>query len=107
MDTAKKQRIMSNDNNVVKCPGSLTIAAVSGLHGELKTALETQQEIVLNGADVEVADTAALQLLCALFMDATTQDISIRWEGASKSLHASAKQIGVDEIIGLGDTSIH
>lgn len=98
---------MSNNNNVMKCPESLTIAAVSGLHGELKTALETQREIILNGADVEVADTAALQLLCALFMDATAQDITIRWEGASKNLQDSAKQIGVSEIIGLGGTSIH
>ena len=97
----------SNNSNAIKCPDSFTIASVADFHGELSTALETQTEIVLNGTDVDSADTAALQLLCALFMDASAQDINISWEDASQALMDSAKCIGVDETIGLNSTSVH
>ena len=98
---------MSNSEYVVKCPESLTIAAVADLQGELKTALETHSEIVLNGSDVETADTAGLQLLCAFFMDTSAQDINIRWDNASQALRNSAEQIGVSGIIQLDTPTVH
>lgn len=98
---------MSNSGHVIKCPESLTIAAVADFKGELATALETQSEIVLNGGNVDAADTAALQLLCALFLDAASHDIDIRWEDASQTLRNSAKTIGVSGIIGLENSTVH
>lgn len=98
---------MSNSEYVIKCPDSLTIAAVADFQGELKTALETQNEIILSGSDVDVADTAGLQLLCAFFMDATAHDINIRWDNASQPLRDSAEQIGVCEIIHLDEPNVH
>ncbi len=98
---------MSNSEHVIKCPESLTIAAVADLQGELKTALETQNEIILSGSDVDVADTAGLQLLCAFFMDASAHDITIRWDKASEALKDAAQQIGVSETIHLDGPHIH
>ena len=98
---------MSNSKYVIKCPDSLTIAAVADFQGELKTALETQNEIILNGSDVDAADTAGLQLVCTFVMDASAHNINIHWAGASKILRDAAEQISVSEIMHLDTVAVH
>ncbi|MCW8944999.1 MAG: STAS domain-containing protein [Sedimenticola sp.] len=58
--------------------------------------------LVLDGADIDQVDGPALQLLASLVLEAKDAGKEIVWEGASDELIASARLIGLSELLGLG-----
>ena len=101
---------MSDDNqskHVISCQSSLDISIVSDFANELKTALESSQAVQLQAADVAKADTAALQLLCAFFLDAQAHGIEVEWVDPSDELCLAASTIGLTEHLGLEHKTLH
>jgi len=92
---------------IINCQDSLDISIVSNLASELKVALDSGQAIQLNAADVGKADAAALQLLCAFFLDAQTHGIDVTWLDPSDALINSASATGLTEYLGLTENTLH
>ena len=90
-----------SEKSIVTCPESMDISVVAEFSIELKTALEAKQAIQLQAANVERADTAGLQMLCAFFLDAQAEGVDVEWLEPSDALLGSSKQIGLAEHLKL------
>lgn len=96
-----------SEKTVISCPESLDISIVTDFSIELKTALDTKHDIQFQAADIERADTAALQLLCAFFLDAQAEGLNVEWLQPSEALLGAAKQIGLSEQLSLAGETLH
>jgi len=92
---------------IINCQDSLDISIVTDLGNELKVALDSGQAVQLQAADVGKADAAALQLLCAFFLDAQVHGINVEWLDPSEELLAAASITGLDEHLGLKEKTLH
>lgn len=97
----------SPEKTVIVCPESLDISMVAEFSTELRTALDSKQDIQFQASEIERADTAALQLLCTFFLDAQAEGLGIEWLEPSDSLVGAAKQIGLAEHLRLADETLH
>ena len=95
------------ESQVINCQDSLDISIVTELSNELKVALDNGQSIQLQAAEVGKADAAALQLLCAFFLDAKVHGIDVEWIDPSDQLLAAASLSGLDEHLGLKEKTLH
>jgi len=80
---------------------TLDIATVRNLHAELKAVLDDGAPVSLNGSEVARIDTAALQVLAAMFVYADGQQRKLELHSPSGTLAQSAALLGIDEHIGL------
>lgn len=101
MDDDKKEP------QVINCHYSLDISIVTVLGNELKVALDSGQSIQIQADEVSRADTAALQLLCAFFLDAQTHGINVEWLDPSDALLDAASVTGLSEHLGLTEKTLH
>ena len=85
------------DATAIVLEGSLDISGAGGLRERLARALDTQQPVVLDAANVERVDTAALQVLTAFFKDAAAQQHDVQWKTASAALCNAAGLLGLQE----------
>lgn len=83
------------DKTVITCPNSLDISMVAEFSNELRTALDAKQDIQFQANAIERADTAALQLLCAFFLDAQADGLNVDWLEPSDALVGAANQLGL------------
>jgi|GEM_PF-4904396 len=75
---------------------------VAGEMRELfRDALATGNGFILNGSATMRADTAALQLLLALFAKAKTNGVGLAWQVPSPALRDAARQLGLDSALNL------
>jgi anti-anti-sigma regulatory factor len=82
---------------------TLDISTVQNLHAELRVALEDGDPICLHGSAVERVDTAALQVLAALFRYAAERQGKLEMQSPSEALVHSAKLLGMAGYIGLNN----
>ena len=96
---------MMNDREIgrleVSLAETLDISTVRNLHADLKAALDNGDPVSLNGSAVARVDTAALQVLAAMFIDADGQQRKYELRSPSEALVHSAALLGIDEYIGL------
>jgi phospholipid transport system transporter-binding protein len=86
---------------VIALPACLDIAGVQELHQQLRTALAVQQSVVLDATQVERADTAALQLLCAFVQAAQGNGVEWRWQRPSLAFRNTARLLGLETHLAL------
>lgn len=103
----EKLKSKAKGNHVISCQDSLDISMVGEFSNELKQALESGATVQLQAANIERADTAALQLLCAFFMEAQEHGIEIEWLEPSDALCGAAAQIGLADHLGLKAPTLH
>jgi anti-anti-sigma regulatory factor len=80
---------------------SMDISKVSDIRSQLIGALESGPSVILDGKQVERADTAALQVLSAFFLASGAQEKSIQWRDPSESLFRSAELLGLSKLLNL------
>jgi anti-anti-sigma regulatory factor len=86
---------------VIHCDTCLDISGVREFHGKLRHALEAQQPVVLNAAQVERIDTAVLQTLCAFFQDARAHGMVVQWQQPSLAVLHAARLLNVSACLAL------
>ena len=96
-----------NEVQVINCQDSLDISVVGTLGDELKVALDSGQTVQLHANEVGKADAAALQLLCAFFLDAQVHGINIEWIEPSDELRRAASATGLSTHLGLQEITLH
>jgi two-component system chemotaxis response regulator CheY len=83
------------------CEASLDIALVQTWHSRLQEVLALQQPVMLEAAQVERADTAALQLLCVFIQEATAQGVAVHWREPSPALRNAARLLDLTGYLSL------
>ena len=74
---------------MLKLPSELAITQVETLHQDLLHEINSNDDICLDINDVISADTASIQLLCALQKHLLTIQHKIIWVGSSEALTLS------------------
>ena len=82
-------------------PEELVINNINTFHQTIIGLLNDGGDIVLDISQVSQADTASVQMLCALQKHLLSTDHHIQWHGNSKALLSSAKTLGVNEFLSL------
>lgn len=77
------------------------ISRSQALKNELLSLVNENDEIEIDGSRVERIDGTALQLLCALYRYAHSNNISIHWAGCSEALIESANAVGLKQLTGI------
>ena len=80
---------------MLKLPSELVITRVETLHQDLLQELNSNDDISLDISDVVSADTASIQLLCALQKHLLTIQHKIIWVGSSAALAHTINQLGL------------
>ncbi len=75
---------------------SLEISDAGALLEQLQAAAETNSSLVIDGSQIQVIDTAILQLLVALFRHAERRGTRITWQQPSDTLCQTAALLGLE-----------
>jgi phospholipid transport system transporter-binding protein len=89
----------------VRLPADCRMAAQAALKAELLGALGANA-IVLDGAQVERVDTAALQLLLLFRRELDARGGTLVWHGASGALNEAAGLLGLAQLLNLPATAL-
>ncbi len=92
---------MNTNLQEISCGEIMDITIVANFSTLFIQALKSGHAVVLDAQHVERADTAALQLLCAFFNDARTQQQDIQWKNPSDTLCHSAALLGLSKMLNL------
>ncbi|MFY8326693.1 STAS domain-containing protein [Pseudoalteromonas sp. ZZD1] len=84
---------------MLKLPEELAITKVEFLHQDLLNELSTNDDVCLDISDVSRADTASIQLLCALQKHLLSVHHKIIWIGQSEPLKNAINQLGLNEYL--------
>jgi anti-anti-sigma regulatory factor len=79
--------------------GALDIAGAAELRERLLQALDGKQSVVVDAANVERVDTAALQVLTAFFIDAVAQNMDVRWQECSQVFKDAVRLLGLHDTL--------
>ncbi|WP_020407297.1 STAS domain-containing protein [Hahella ganghwensis] len=82
----------------ITLPASLTIANVEALHEQLQ-APEYEKKVQFDASNVEVVDTAGLQLLLAVQRRLSANGGIIDWKAGSDALGQAIKAAGLQDVI--------
>lgn len=84
---------------MLKLTRELVIMQAETLHQDLLKELNSNNDICLDISDVMSADTASIQLLCALQKHLLIIKHKIIWVGASEALTHSIEQLGLSHYL--------
>lgn len=87
----------------VELPANLTIAGVEKLHQELETVAQQDKAVVIDASQVTKADTAGVQLICALVLDLAKHNLAFSWGGISEAFQRAVHLLGLESKMGLGE----
>jgi phospholipid transport system transporter-binding protein len=90
----------------VRLPVSISVRECAALKQQLLVLVDCADEVRIDLTDVEVIDTAALQLLFAFSRERIARGLSTIWNGDSPTLRSAATAVGLQ----VGDStgpSIH
>lgn len=85
----------------IDCNEVFDISVVTDFKAMVQQAMAGGGGLVLDAAKVERVDTAALQLLAALFRDSEHKGIELSWKTPTEPLKYAARLTGLDELLGL------
>jgi anti-anti-sigma regulatory factor len=98
-DTDTKKVISSKRKKrslVITADNCLDITIVHELHDKLCKAFIAQRPVTIDASQVERADTAALQMLCAFFRDSDAEGSEVKWKQPSEVLCNAARLLNLD-----------
>ena len=79
----------------VRLPVSISILACAALKQQLLALVESADAVLIDLSDVELIDTAALQLLFAFSRERTTKGLSTIWQGHGPTFRNAATAVGL------------
>ncbi|WP_440054353.1 STAS domain-containing protein [Pseudoalteromonas sp. T1lg65] len=80
---------------MLKLPSEFTINQVESLYQQVFQESPETSDVIIDISDVSQADTASVQLLCALQKHLSTLEHKIVWHGESEALQEAVEQLGL------------
>ncbi|MCK4864695.1 MAG: STAS domain-containing protein [Gammaproteobacteria bacterium] len=101
----KTSKSKKTDEDVVfKIQAVQDISSVSAIHSELKELL-SNENIILDGEQVERIDGASLQLIYSFIEEARIKGIKVSWRSPSDVLRNNAKLLGMEDALQLSNAA--
>lgn len=103
--TKKTAKVNKTDEGVVfKIQAMQDISSVSAIHSELKELL-SNENVILDGEQVERIDAASLQLIYSFVEEARIKGIKVSWRSPSDVLRNNAKLLGLEDALQLSNVA--
>ena len=96
-DPDEEPRATESVEHRVAFRSDCTIGDAAGIRQRLLNELQDKNEVTIDLAAIGNVDTAFLQVLCALQIEADERDITINWHEPPASFRASADLLGLSE----------
>ncbi|MBE0470500.1 MAG: STAS domain-containing protein [Methyloprofundus sp.] len=93
------------DNSKIILDATLTINTVQELHGKLVQALQDNDSLEIDAANVKSIDTASLQLLVILKQEAFKLGKDIVFDFPSDKFIEAAELLGIDNMLGVDQSA--
>ncbi|WP_404342055.1 lipid asymmetry maintenance protein MlaB [Pseudoalteromonas mariniglutinosa] len=90
---------------MLKLPAELAITHVETLHQDILQELTGNDDVYLDISEVVRADTASIQLLCALQKHLLTLQHKIIWVGHSEPLMRTITDLGLGHCLVLNNSN--
>lgn len=88
-------------NSAVALAKHNTISDIANLHEQLMAALDSGEPITIDAGEVEIVDTAVVQLLSSFVRSAAAREIDVGWQGESHALADTVRRLGLESQLGL------
>jgi ABC-type transporter Mla MlaB component len=85
----------------VALDAQLGIAMVADLHTRLLPFLQQKKCVEIDASEVELVDTAALQLLVAFVKELRDRDVAVNWNKPSDTFCETARLLDLSDLLGL------
>ena len=85
----------------IKCESRLDISMSESFKNDLIKALDGNEAIEIDTANVEYADTAVMQLFTAFSIKAKEQSMDVQWKQPSDAFISSANLLGLTDLLGV------
>ncbi len=105
-DSAEEQPAPPGNITSLSFSPRFSIREVAARTRELQQLLEQDAQVELDFEDVDIVDTAAIQLLVAFTKEAHKRGVAISWQQPSAALLRSAELLGLSQELGLPDVNI-
>jgi len=89
----------------VRLPVSTGVRECQGLKQQLLVLVKSPDAVLIDISDVELIDTAALQLLFAFSRERIANDLSTIWQGDSPTFRSVATAMGLEAIDSGGSST--
>lgn len=91
------------EQGIIELGDQLVISNVGKVRAEWmdRIVAGVESPIVIEGGDLQMVDTAGLQLVVALIRELNEDGVSWQWGGRSDLLQSSAAQLGITEMMSL------
>lgn len=99
--TAAEENAKPDNKLTLSFDHRFSIREVATIYTQLQQLLDKDVDVELDFEDVDVVDTAALQLLVAFTKEANKRGTSITWQQPSAALFRSAELLGLSHELGL------
>jgi ABC-type transporter Mla MlaB component len=86
---------------MLKLSPELTISQVEELHQQLSHELHVERDVSIDISEVTRADTASIQLLCALQKHLLNSHHKIIWHGQSTAFNNAVDELGLIAFLAL------
>jgi anti-anti-sigma regulatory factor len=80
----------------VRLPVRATVRECTALKQQLLEVVDSPESVTIDATDVELIDTAALQLLYAFGRERLAKDLSTLWEGENAIFRDAAAAMGLE-----------
>lgn len=106
-ESEQQTNIEPDENQTMRAESLLELQAIqdisqsAALKTEMLSLLENQQTIQIDASRVERIDGSALQLLCALFVQAENNGVNLQWLEPSDAFLQAAKYSGLTSVLNL------
>lgn len=87
---------MSAADNSIVLESNLGTSEVGSLYDTLKCLLATEQDVRIDGSNVESIDTSAAQLLVAFIKSVDASGCRVTWDGISEKMEKTNVLLGLD-----------
>ncbi len=74
---------------------------MAALHEQLEPRVHAKGEVIIDASEVEMLDTAVLQLLSAFMAERRSQDAKLTWQAPSEAFCTGAGLLGLESHLGL------
>ncbi|MEO1573440.1 MAG: STAS domain-containing protein [Pseudomonadota bacterium] len=85
----------------VELPATFKIDSIDTVYGALKSTLDGDGPVVVDGGAVETVDFAALQLLMAFARQCATSQRDVAFKDFSEPLNVAVNDVGAGAVLGV------
>jgi len=90
-----------NQPGIIVLDSSMTITDVATLKDTLKCYADSDQDLTLDGSQVESIDTVSMQLLLAFIKQLENNDCMVNWQAPATAICNVAQVLGLEQELGL------